>query len=111
MMILALAQNQTVIDYGTVRAVIEFLRYQVAVRRLLSPQVADNPLAKLQQKILARLGKGDRLNRRDLYRAVHADRYGTQIFNMAIDGLCQEQLVQFDGLSYGLLAEDPMRVG
>jgi hypothetical protein len=111
MMILALAQNQTVIDYGTVRAVIEFLRYQVAVRRLLSPQVADNPLAKLQQKILARLSKGDHLTRRDLYRAVHADRYGTQIFNMAIDGLCQEQLVHFDGLSYGLPAEDPMRVG
>jgi hypothetical protein len=98
-------------NYGTVRAVIDFLHYQVAVRRLLSPQLADNQLARLQQKILVRLGKGDRLTRRDVYRAVHADRYGTQIFEMAIEGLCRERLVQFDGEFYALPSEDPMRVG
>jgi hypothetical protein len=111
MMILAVAQGHTVIDYDTVRAVIDFLRYQVAVRRLLSPQLADNQLARVQQKILARLAKGDRLTRRDLYRSVHADRYGTQIFEMAIEGLCRERLVQFDGEFYALPTEDPMRVG
>jgi hypothetical protein len=108
--ILALAQNKTVIEYETVRAVIDFLRYQVAVRRLLCPQVADNPLARLQQKILTRLGEEKRLTRRELYRSVHADRYGTQIFDMALDGLCKEQLVQFDGQFYGLPIEDPVKV-
>src|SRR5262249_49428562 len=111
MMILALAQNKAVINYGTVRAVIDVLRYQVAVRRLLSTHLADNPLAKLQQKILARLSKGDRLTRRDLYRAVHADRYGTHIFETAIEGLCSERLVQFDGEFYALPSEDRMKVG
>src|SRR5262249_18347554 len=110
MMILALSQNKTVIEYWTVRAVIDFLRYQVAVRRLFSPQVADNPLARLQQKILMCLGAGKRLNRRELYRSVHADRYGTQIFDMAVDGLCNEQLADFDGERYGLPAEDAVNV-
>jgi len=108
MMILALAQNQTVIDIATVRAVIEFLRYQVAVRRILAPQVAENPTARVQKKILARLGPDGALTRRELYRAVHADRYGTHIFDMALSGLQNLAIVKSDGDVYSLTTELPV---
>ena len=98
MMILAIAQNSFEIDAETVRIVIEFLRYQVAVRRILCPRVANNPVAALQQKMLARLPEvGLSLKRRDLYRSIHAEREGTDVFNKALDGLVKEGVFGLEG--------------
>src|ERR1041385_525981 len=96
MMILTVAQNKTAIDSSTVTAVIEFLKYQVQIRRILCPRIANNPVANMQQKILSRLPNiGDWLTKRKIYRAIHADREGPEIFDRALKGLVELGYLEF----------------
>jgi hypothetical protein len=99
MTILTLAQGSFEIDAATVEAVIEFLRYEVAVRRRLRPVVANNPVAALQAKIMALLpNEGDCMKKRELYRKVHAEREGSEIWSRAVKGLLdQRDLKQENG--------------
>lgn len=101
MMILALAQGRLDIDIATVQATIEFLRYEVAVRRLLCPIDANNDVARVQQKIIANLcNVGDSKSRREIYRDIHADRFGTEVFDRAIKGLCGLGTLKIEGGKY-----------
>jgi hypothetical protein len=90
MTILTLAQEQFAISAKTVEAVIQFLRYEIQVRKLLCPRVAVNKMAELEQQIMsiALPVIGSSAVRRDIYRKVHADRYGSEMFKKALDGLC-----------------------
>lgn len=95
MMIVALAQGRFEIEEATVKAVLEFLRYEVGLRRLFYPHIAANAVATIQQRITARLPQiGDSMSRRQLYRAVHGERYGTDIFEKALDGLVRESILR-----------------
>ena len=88
MVILTLLQDDRVIRAKTVRAVIEFLRYQVDIRRRWFPGIANNPVAALQQKIMKALtAVSGPQTYRHLYRKVHAEREGTEFFGRALNGL------------------------
>jgi hypothetical protein len=90
MSILALAQNQFAIAVSTIEAVIEFLRYEIQVREMLCPRVAVNKSAELEQRIMMALPLvGSRATSRDIHRKVHAERYGSELFKKALDGLCE----------------------
>jgi hypothetical protein len=110
MMILALAQGQKSISGDVVRATIDFLRYQVALRRQLAPIAADNIQAKTQNKILRALSGGP-LPKRELERQVHWNRVGTKVCKDALDGLVEETFVQFDLITkeYRLVTDDAGR--
>jgi hypothetical protein len=90
MMILQVAKHEDfsvmpAIDAETVSGVIEFLKYQGHLRREFAPVVANNPIAKLEQKILARLpNPGNSMTRRLLQRATHSYRDGVEAFYRAV---------------------------
>ena len=61
--------------------------------------VANNPVAALQAKIMALLpNEGDCMKKRELYRKVHAEREGSEIWSRAVKGLLdQRDLKQENG--------------
>jgi hypothetical protein len=60
---------------------------------LCSERPFENPVALLQQKIMRILKQNGRISRRLLYRAVSADRVGTEIFQRALSGLVRDGMV------------------
>jgi hypothetical protein len=67
--------------------------YQLSQRMPLIGSPTENPVAKVQQKIRKFLRVKGRSARRAIQHAVHADRFGTPLFNQALEGLKKDGLV------------------
>ena len=75
-------------DLGPARV---FAEHQARVRRILRPNPGENPDAKCAFAIMAALERqapdGQWVNRRGLYRQIHAERHGAGVFNRAVNNL------------------------
>jgi hypothetical protein len=72
--------------------------YQAASQEFYRVQAADNPAAKVQAKILRVLEMKGSMSRRELQRQTNANRTGTSLWNVALEGLVKELKVgQQDG--------------
>jgi len=75
-------------DLGPARA---FAENQARVRLILRPNPGENPDAKCAFAIVAALERqapcGQWVNRRSLYKQIHAERHGAGVFNRAVNNL------------------------
>jgi hypothetical protein len=67
---------------------LEFARYQVRIRGILEPNPGENPDARCAFAILSWLrlyaSDGRPVERREVYRAIHAERFGPGVFDRAL---------------------------
>ncbi len=76
------------ISRETVREVVSVLEYEVAIRRLVQPIVADNAWAKMEEKIRRFLPTdGGWISDRDLQSKTNASRTGIKAYKWAVDNL------------------------
>lgn len=88
MTVLAAQESLGSVPAEIVKQVIDFLHYEVAVRRFVLPVIADNQMAEMEQLIRRCLPEdGGWITSRDLTRATHAHRKGIEIFNRALANL------------------------
>jgi hypothetical protein len=80
-------ENQDEVTVVIVRRVIDFLQWEVAVRNILAPVIADNQAAEMEQKILKALEGESVLTKRELERKTNACRKGTRLFQTACNAL------------------------
>ncbi|HEV8339584.1 MAG TPA: bifunctional DNA primase/polymerase [bacterium] len=104
MMLLALcrgerARDEFVVSQDTIRRVCLLLDHQLDLRRRYDPIDADTLMAQMEQRIRRVLTVRGPLTKRELMRAVHADRVGLWIFGQALDNLSKAEEVGFDRLS------------
>lgn len=82
MSVLAVNEQKKEIDVDIVHKVIQLMNWQLKVRRLHDPIDADNVIAKLEEKIRRTLELGPKKDRQ-LKQAVHANRAGLGLYDMA----------------------------
>jgi hypothetical protein len=87
MAVQAVLRNEKTVTLETVQQVIDFLQYEVAVRALVAPVVADNPVAKMEELIRRHLPAGRTLRRRELQRRTNSHRYGIDVFDRALGNM------------------------
>ena len=87
MPIIALTTDKDTVDLETVSTVVEILNYELAVRMETDPIDADNLIAKVEQKIKRVLTAHGPMNKRNVRRAIHADRDGLWAFEQATKNL------------------------
>jgi len=85
--VFALSMDKGLIDLEVVYHVTAILDYEFRLRMLTDPIDADNHVAKLEEKIRRTLRSKGAQSRRDLRRAVHADRVGIWAFDQALRNL------------------------
>jgi hypothetical protein len=71
--------------------IIKLSKYQTAARLSVSPVIAENQCAAVEQLIRRALSSGETLSRRDLQRKINADRFGIQNFRSAVQNLQSTQ--------------------
>lgn len=71
----------------TVHEVIRLLQYEYQVRLVLRPPDAKNDLARVEQMIVRKLNGAGEVTRRDLFRLSTCQRYGTGMFEKALENL------------------------
>jgi hypothetical protein len=84
MVIQAVLRSEETVNKENVQQVIDFLEYEVAVREAVSPVIAENPVAQMEELIRRHLPEGKTLKKRDLQRKTNYQRLGIQIFDRAI---------------------------
>lgn len=90
--LLAVNDGKTLIDEETVWRVINLCDWQIRARKRLSPIIADNLHAAIQQKIKRVLEKRS-MTRRELYQFTNAGRTGTEIFDRGLKGLMKSRVI------------------
>jgi Protein of unknown function (DUF3987) len=84
MAVQAVLREEKTVTKTNVQQVIDFLQYEVAVREAVSPVIAENPLAQMEQLIRRYLPEGKTIRKRDLEHNTNSHRYGIDIFRRAI---------------------------
>jgi len=84
---LAFTKVEWTISKATIESTIALLDYQKAARRVVQPVEAETWAASLAQLILRALSDGKKWKRSDLYRRVHAERFGGRHFDQALSDL------------------------
>jgi hypothetical protein len=84
MAVQAVLRGDKTVTLENVQQVIDFLQYEVAVRALVAPVVADNSVAKMEELVRRALAEGRTLTKRELSRKTNANRYGIEIFSRAL---------------------------
>ena len=88
MPILTATCDKLEVDAEVITAVTNLLNYELEVRKVLHPIDADNAIAKLEQKIVRQVSSNENFyTRRELARAIHADRAGYWRFRTALDNM------------------------
>lgn len=91
----AVMRNEASVTKKNVQQVVEFLQYEVAVREAVSPVIAENPVAQMEQLIRKFLPDGQTATRRDLQRRTNYSRLGIQIFNRAVDNMIENEEISY----------------
>jgi hypothetical protein len=79
--------GQTSITSEIMRDVISISKYEVESRVHVSPVIAENQLAMVEQIIRKHLRFGETVTRRELQRRMNAERYGIKNFHAALSNL------------------------
>jgi len=79
--------GQSSITSEIMRDVISISKYEVASRMQVSPVIAENQLAMVEQIIRKHIPLGETVSRRELQRRMNADRYGIKNFHSALGNL------------------------
>jgi hypothetical protein len=95
--LLAFTSGKSAIDDDVVRATLALLEYQRRVREVYVPIIAENPRAKMEQKIRHTLAKHGPLSDRELRRHTNADRAGIEEFRNAIGRLIKAREIDHVG--------------
>lgn len=95
MQLLAVNEQKSVVDAEILDKVIKISNWQLAVRKRFDPVDADSQMARMEEKIRRVLANGGQ-SRRDLRRAVHADRVGIWYFETALTNLSKSEEVFCD---------------
>ena len=107
MSLLAFTSGRSEIDADLVKSILEILEYERQVRLVFKPIEAENPYALIEQKILSALKRYGPLRRRDLFRKIHAERYGHYTFGSALKHLTMAGEIHLVvDKTYGLTAEN-----
>jgi hypothetical protein len=85
-------KSESEISKATVDEVVCILKYEADMRREFKPVVSETVEGKVQQRIVSALAAGP-LTHRELYRKVHAERFGTRVFKAAMEGLIDNDTV------------------
>lgn len=87
MAVQAVLRGEGSVTKANVQQVIDFLQYEVAVRKAVSPIIAENPVAQMEQSIRLFLPEGATMTRRELQRKTNYTRHGIEIFNRALSNM------------------------
>ena len=95
--VLAANDGKEEVDLATVIKATTLCNWQISVRKKYNPISAENPYAKMEEKIRRALSAADQpLNLKTLQRATHSYRSGLRVFNNALDNLRNEHEVEKD---------------
>jgi hypothetical protein len=102
MAVQAVLRDEQTVTKENVRQVVDFLQYEVAVRRAFSPVIAENELAQMEETIRRKLPEGKTKTKRDLEHDTNAHRFGIEIFRRAISNMLtnEEITVEQKGKSW-----------
>ena len=95
--LLTLTSDKDCVDLDTVQIVKSILDYEFNIRRLTDPIDADNKIARLEEGVRRVLGTVGSLDKRNLRRRLHADRYGLWAFERALANLKAAGDIDTDG--------------
>jgi hypothetical protein len=95
MVILAINELKDVVDVEIVQKVIALCNWQYEARKRYDPIDADSKMARAEEKIRRVLSSGGK-TKRDLRRAVHAERIGEWMFDTALNNLIKAEQVVFE---------------
>lgn len=87
MLLVAIIMDKDIIDLEVIEVVTAMLDYEYAVRVATDPIDANNKTALMEERIRRALASGQWVTHRDLWRQIHAARYGSFIFDCAIKNL------------------------
>lgn len=90
MAVQAVLRGEKIVTADNVREVVEFLQYEVAVREAVSPVIAENPLAQMEELIRRHLPEGKTIRKRDLEHKTNSHRFGIEIFRRAIRNMMND---------------------
>ena len=95
MQLLAINEQKSLIDEEILDKVIKLSNWQLAVRKRFDPVDADSQMARMEEKIRRVLDSGSK-KKRDLRRAVHAERAGIWFFETAVTNLEKSEEISYD---------------
>ena len=90
---LAWLLDEKTISAETMQKAVKLGDYQLSQRQSLVATPTENPLAQMQQRVVRVLRQKGRSTRRELTARVNAARYGTWVFQQAVEGLKKEGIV------------------
>jgi hypothetical protein len=90
LVIQAVLRGEETVTKPNVQQVVEFLQYEVAVREAVSPVIAENPLAQMEELIRRQLPEGMTIRKRDLEHNTNSHRFGIEIFRRAIQNMMRD---------------------
>lgn len=103
MAVLAFSAGKPEVDDDVMAATLALLEYQRGVRAACAPIVAENPAAKVEEKIRRALDTYGPLSERDLRRHTHADRDGLELFGRALSRLEEAKEIRLVGDKWKLV--------
>jgi hypothetical protein len=92
-LLLAWLRHEESITAKTAEDAVRLGQYQVASHDYYRTKSADTANARVQAKLLRALELKGPMPRRDLQRATHAHRDGTELWNRALDGLLRDKAI------------------
>lgn len=95
MVLLAINEGKTEIDFAIIEKVITLCEWQLEVRRELDPIDCETTIAGLEERIRRCLHTGIK-SKRELQQYCHASRYGTFQFETALSNLIRYSEIEFD---------------
>jgi hypothetical protein len=105
-LMLAWLRREEAITPKTAEDAVRLGQYQVDSHDYYRTKAAETQNAKVQEKQLRALRLRGSQSRRDLQRITHAERYGTEVWNRALDGLLKDKSVGKRGDGAYYLAKD-----
>jgi hypothetical protein len=91
MVVQAVLRHDETVTKENVQQVIDFLQYEVAVREAVSPVIAENSQAQMEELIRRHLPASQTMRKRDLARKTNYQRLGIEIFERAIRNMIKNQ--------------------
>jgi len=95
MAIQAVLRGENSITKGNVQQVVDFLHYEVAIREIVNPVIAENPVAQMEELIRIHLPEGMTMRKRELQRKTNYQRLGIEIFDRAIGNMVKNEEITF----------------
>lgn len=87
----AVLRGENIVTKENVQQVVEFLQCEVAVREAVSPVIAENPVAQMEELIRRFLQEGTIMTKRELQRKTNYSRLGIEIFDRAITNMTRNE--------------------